>query len=604
MKKISTTTTLFLLFNFVSALGAQNEVPEWAKGAVWYQIFPERFRNADPDNDPLADRMVFIGQDNVADWQVHPWASNWYKLQPWEVARSSNFYDVVFDRRYGGDLLGVIEKLSYLKELGVDVLYFNPVFEAPSLHKYDATTYHHIDNNFGYDRDGDWVAIQSEKKDPAEWTFTQADKAFLELIEKAHEEGIQIVIDGVFNHCGSTFWAFEDVVENQQDSPYKDWFDIIRWDDPATPDTNEFDYKAWWGFKHHPEFREDENGLVEPVKQYIFDITRRWMDPNGDGDPADGIDGWRLDVAMDVHPKFWEDWYALVKSINPDAIAVGEIWDEAPDWITNRRMDSVMNYPLAYIMTDFFIDKKTRISVTKFDRRLEELRKTYSQETNHILMNLIDSHDTDRIGSMIKNPDRDYNQKASLRDNPKYDPRKPNKQDIKIQKLIAIFQMMYVGAPTIYYGDEAGMWGGKDPDCRKPMLWQEFVYENETYKTVRSDLDDVDENVFNPGLFNHYKKLIEIRHQNEALRKGNFFTRLIDNKKVLYAFSRKYKQNEVIVILNNSPDKHLIEFATLWRNGTAVKDVLNEKSYQVKHGIIKLALDEKWGALLVKDEQE
>ncbi|RMF60411.1 MAG: alpha-amylase, partial [Calditrichaeota bacterium] len=308
----------------------------WAQGAVWYQIFPERFRNGWTGNDPIKERVV---GDRAWEWHVHPWTADWYKMQDWEKARSDRFYDVVFYRRFGGDLVGVVQKLDYLKELGIDAIYFNPIFEAPSLHKYDATTYHHVDNNFGYNREGDWQAIQAEKDDPSTWSFTSADSVFLDLIVQAHKRNIKIVIDGVFNHCGDTFWAFRDVVEKQQKSRYRSWFDVTRWDDPATPDTNEFDYKSWWGFKAHPEFREDENGLVEPVKRYIFNITKRWMDPNGDGDPSDGIDGWRLDVIQDVAPAFWEEWYRLVKSINPDAITIGEIWDKAPDWIQHKRID-------------------------------------------------------------------------------------------------------------------------------------------------------------------------------------------------------------------------------------------------------------------------
>lgn len=577
---------------------AQNSTPDWAKGAVWYQIFPERFRNGSPDNDPIKERVM----DSIEfDWQVHPWASDWYKLQSWELERGLDFYSMVFDRRYGGDLLGVAEKLPYLEDLGVDIIYLNPVFESPSLHKYDAATYHHIDNNFGYDRDGDWVTIQSEKEDPETWTWTPADQVFLDLISKAHKMGIRIVIDGVFNHCGDTFWAFQDVIENQDKSTYKDWFEIVSWDDPATPDTNEFDYKSWWGVKSLPVFREDENGLVEPVKNYIFSITRRWMDPNGDGDPSDGVDGWRLDVAQDVNPKFWEEWNALVKSINAEAITIGEIWQEAPEWIVKKRFDAVMNYPFAYAIVDFFIDDKTGISASEFDGRLQKLRRTYPDETNHILMNLIDSHDTDRVASMIVNRDRDYNQQAGLRDNPEYDPRRPNAEQIKIQKLIAIFQMTYVGAPMIYYGDEAGMWGGKDPDCRKPMLWQEFTYEKETYLSVRPDLHDEDENIYNPELYQHYKKLIEIRHANPALRQGIFLTRLIDNDRNIYGYSRKLQNEEVIVVLNNSRNKHILEFATLWGTGTKVKDLLNDGSYQVREGIIKLSLDSRWGAILVKE---
>ncbi len=589
---------LYSILLTFSTLSAQDAPLDWAKGAVWYQIFPERFRNGNLENDPTKEHVFNNGD---YDWQVHPWTSDWYKMQAWEADRSSDIYSVVFDRRYGGDLIGVIEKLPYLKELGVDVIYFNPIFESPSLHKYDAATYHHIDNNFGNDRDGDLKAIHSEKEGPSTWTFTQADQVFLKLISKAHELDIKIVIDGVFNHCSPAFWAFQDVIKNQQNSVYKDWFDVISWDDPDTPDVNEFDYNGWWGYKGMPEFKEDSNGLVEPVKKYFFNITHRWMDPDGDGDPSDGVDGWRLDVAKDVSPKFWEEWGQFVKSINPKAITIGEIWEEAPEWIAQKRFDAVMNYPFAKLIVDFFIDKNTVISVSEFDRGLERLRNLYPRETNHILMNLIGGHDTDRIASMIKNPDRDYNQKASLRDNQEYDPRKPDKAGIKIHKLIAIFQMTYPGAPLIYYGDEAGMWGGKDPDDRKPMIWNDYIYEKETYNTLRHDLVDKDEVVFESELFEHYKKLTKIRHENPAIQKGNFVTKIADNDKGLFAYARKYAQNEIIVVLNNSLKDQKIELTIPLPNHTKLTDVLNNKTFQIKNSSIEIAVENKWAAILVRD---
>jgi glycosidase len=574
------------------------QTPDWAKGAVWYQIFPERFRNGSPDNDPT--RME-IGGDRLADWAVNPWTSDWYKLQPWEAMRNEPFYELIWDRRYGGDLLGVIEKLDYLQELDIDVIYFNPIFEAPSLHKYDATTYHHIDNNFGSDREGDRQATMSEKEDPSTWTLTSADRTFLELIRKAHDMGIRIVIDGVFNHSGPDFWALGDVWEKQQNSKYKDWFDVTSWDDPATDDTNEFDYKGWWGYKAHPEFKEDENGFTPGVKEYFFDITQRWMDPNGDGDPADGIDGWRLDVAEDVNTIFWEEWYQHVKSINPDAYIVGEIWHEALEFISKKRFDALMNYPFAQIVVDFFIDQRTKISVSEFDERLKRLRSIYPKQTNHIMMNLIDSHDTDRLASMIKNPDRDYNQQQGVRHNPKYDPRKPTSSERRVQKLIAIFQLTYLGAPMIYYGDEAGMWGGGDPDERKPMLWDDLDYENETYQSVRPDLTEADENRFDPDLFNHYRTLIKIRKGHPAIQKGDFVTRLTDNERELYAFSRKFEDNEILVVLNNSEEKQSVAAPVSWKNGTKVKELWTGKYFEVEKGKLNLTMKMKWGIILAKE---
>jgi glycosidase len=208
--------------------------PKWACGAVFYQIFPERFRNGDSNNDPSFDKSSPTGR-------AHQWTSNWYALSEDERAYSPNFYDNVFRRRYGGDLQGVIDKLDYLADLGVDAIYFNPLFEAPSLHKYDATLLHHIDVNFGPDPAGDLEIIAKENpEDPSTWQWTSADKLFLKLISEAHRRNIRIIIDGVFNHTGRSFWAFQDILKNQEKSRYRDWYQIISWDDSAKG--TKFDY--------------------------------------------------------------------------------------------------------------------------------------------------------------------------------------------------------------------------------------------------------------------------------------------------------------------------------------------------------------------------
>lgn len=596
MKSIISAVILLVLFTQNTV--AQHSVPEWSKGAVWYQIFPERFRNGDPNNDPIKEHVV---GDKAVSWDVKPWTSDWYKMESWEAQRNMPFYEMIWDRRYGGDLIGVIEKLDYLKDLGIEIIYFNPIFESPSLHKYNATTFHHVDNNFGPDRDGDWQTIFDEQEDPSTWTFTAADRTFLELLERAHEMGIKVVIDGVFNHAGPNFWALNDVRKNQQQSKFKDWFDITEWDDPTTTE-NEFNFKGWWGHVDLPEFKEDEDGFsASAVKKYFFDITRRWMDPNSDGDISDGVDGWRLDVAEDVNPKFWEEWYQHVKSINPNAYVVGEIWHKAPDWITEKRFDTLMNYPFAMIVVEFFIHKERKISASEFDKRLRELREIYPEQTNHAMMNLLDSHDTDRLVSMIKNPDRDYNQQQGVRHNPDYDPRRPNAQDKRIQKLIALFQMTYIGAPMIYYGDEAGMWGGGDPDERKPMVWPDLKYDDETYTSVRPDLTEKDPVRFDHDLYRHYKILIDIRKKNPALQKGDFKTRLVDDERDLYAFSREHGDNEVLVALNNNEKKQGLEIEVEWEDGTKLRELWHGKQLKVKNGKLKFSLMPKWGVIIVRE---
>ncbi|MEK7671087.1 MAG: alpha-amylase family glycosyl hydrolase, partial [Bacteroidota bacterium] len=287
----------------------------WAKEAVWYQIFPERFRNGDKNNDPTVnDIRGSWPHDELKEWHISSWTGDWYTLQPWEEANGKGFYYNAQLRRYGGDLQGVIDKLDYLKKLGINAIYLNPIFESPSLHKYDATMYHHVDNNFGPDPEGDRRIWSSENPaDPKSWKWTSADKRFLKLLSEAHKRNMRVIIDGVFNHVGMTFWAIEDVKKNGEKSTYKDWFTVKSYDNPATPE-NEFSYDGWFGVKELPELREDANGLLPGSREHIQAIVKRWGDPNSDGNPSDGVDGWRLDVADMVAIPFWQDFRKWVRA--------------------------------------------------------------------------------------------------------------------------------------------------------------------------------------------------------------------------------------------------------------------------------------------------
>jgi cyclomaltodextrinase / maltogenic alpha-amylase / neopullulanase len=595
---------LLLLFLF----GCQNNKVDniqketdlnWAKGAVWYQIFPERFHNGESKNDPTVDEVPETDNPN---WKITPWTSDWYEFQSWEKEISSSFYsvDVVFGRRYGGDLIGVIEKLDYLKELGIDAIYFNPVFEAASSHKYDATSYHHIDDNFGPNPRDDKKRLSESKEtgDPSTWIWTKADSTFLYLIKEAHKRNIKIVIDGVFNHSGPDFFAFKDIVENGKNSSYVDWYTIKSWDDPATPE-DEFDYDCWWGYKIHPNFREDENGLVTGPREYIFNITKRWMDPNNDGDPSDGIDGWRLDVANEVAPPFWRDWQALVKSINPAAITVAELWEDASEWISDKRMDNTMNYLFAYAVNDFFIDKKTAVSGQIFVKKLEEILKLYGEETAQILWNLIDSHDTDRLASLILNPDRDYDRQNGLRDNPDYNVSKPLKSVKKRQKQILAFQMTFVGAPVIYYGDEAGMWGADDPDDRKPMLWSDFNYDVEKSHPIAGKTRSADENIFDQELFDYYKKMINLKQNNPTLKFGDIKIQNELTQNDVFAFSRFTDSQQVIVIFNRADNSQKITIPKEVFKYSKYSDPMNSKNYSLENAELKVEIADRWFIILI-----
>ncbi|HSP87146.1 MAG TPA: alpha-amylase family glycosyl hydrolase, partial [Ignavibacteriaceae bacterium] len=388
---------LFLLIILVSFNNnfSQTKTPDWAKGIVWYQIFPERFANGDLTNDPEASN-VFINNKKIPEgWKVTEWTSNWFEASDWEKKLGGKVRDHLYERRYGGDILGIIDRLDYIKELGVGAIYLNPVFEAVSLHKYDGSTFQHIDVNFGSDPEGDRKLIAAEiPDDPKTWVWTQADKLFLKLIEETHSRGMRIVIDGVFNHTGVQFWAFQDIVKNGKNSKYKDWYIVKSFDDITTIE-NEFDYKGWWNAKSLPEFNRTSEDLHPGPKQYTFHATSRWLDPNNDGDPSDGIDGWRLDVARDVPMGFWEDWSKLVRSINPEAIIIGELWDLSPDFVSeDGAFTSLMNYNFAFAVNDFFIADKRKISASGFVDSLKKIDNTYPEENLDLLQNLIDSHDT------------------------------------------------------------------------------------------------------------------------------------------------------------------------------------------------------------------
>jgi len=576
------------------------EVPAWAKEAVWYQIFPERFSNGDTNNDPTPEDLDGAWPYFVPDgWQIHPWGSDWYKLQPWERKTEKDFYWNAGIRRYGGDIQGIINKLDYLKSLGVTALYLNPIFESPSLHKYDATMYHHVDNNFGPDPKADKIIWQSEDPaNPSTWKWTSADQLFLDLINETHKRGMKIIIDGVFNHTGSQFWAFQDVVTNQQKSIFKDWFIINRWDDPSTSE-NEFEYAGWYGFKDLPEIREDENGIVSGPREHIRAIVKRWMDPNGDGDPSDGVDGWRLDVAEMVNHNFWIEFRKWVRKINTEAYTVGEVWWEdwqnykmfnAKPWLNGDQFDAVMNYRSTRALKDFVVNKNEPIGTQAFIDTLNNIMSNYG-ENYYAMMNLLGSHDTERLASMIVNPDLWYDHYGNPSQSKDFLVRKPNDEERLKQMLMVAFQFTLPGAPHIYYGDEAGMWGGDDPDCRKPMVWAELDYETETTHPFGKPRPN-DKIKFEQNLFAFYKKIAAFRNQNKALSFGSLTFFIIDEQKKILAYAREYNGEKVYIIANNNPNPNsiVLDNNVFLKGKDVFCDLLNGKNFAQKKSKFNLEL--------------
>ncbi|NNF59063.1 MAG: DUF3459 domain-containing protein [Rhodothermaceae bacterium] len=538
------------------------EPPDWAADALWYQVFPERFRNGDPRNDPTWASLEFPDVVPESLWARSVWTADWYARQRWEEAIGPDFYEHgVFHRRYGGDLQGVLDTLPYLDSLGVNALYFNPVFYAPSLHKYDAASFHHIDPYFGPDPEGDLAQIARETADPTTWGWTAADSLFLHLLEAAHARGMRVVIDGVFNHTGTRFFAFEDFRASREDSPYWDWYLPLAADDPATPE-DEFDWQGWWDYRGLPVFADNAHGtdLHSGPKAYVFAITRRWMDPDGDGDPSDGIDGWRLDVAEEVPVGFWQDWHALVRSINPEAYTVAEVWGDATDFLDEGGFTATKNYFGFAIPTEaFLIDG--RIGAEQYAQNLTERTAAYPLESARVLMNLIDSHDTDRVASMLVNAgmQANFDREVSPRYSEVYDPRAPNAAERDLQRMIAVLQATLVGAPMLYYGTEAGMWGADDPDDRKPMVWPGLTYTDECLDP-RGQERACDPVAFDGDLFDFYQQALALRRNTPALRYGTFEVLAAADAAETLAFARRHEGEEWIVMLNRSDAVQRIRF--------------------------------------------
>ena len=578
--------------------------PGWSEGMVWYQIFPERFSNGDTNNDPvLTDQKGCWPHELIQPWEVHPWESDWYEMQEYEKANQKDIWYNITRRRYGGDLQGIIDKLDYLEELGVGAIYLNPVFVSPSHHKYDIASYHHIEPTFGPDPVGDRKIMAGEDPtDPATWQWTAADSLMLKLIHEVHARDMKIILDGVFNHAGYNFFAFQDILEKQQKSEFTDWFTIYSWE----TDTSEFDYKGWWGVKDMPEFREVEGGLAEGPEKYIFNITCRWMDPEGNGDLSKGIDGWRLDVADQVNLGFWEKWRGLVKSINPEAYLTGEVTGSIElikNYVGRNAFDAVMNYNFSFISSEYFIHPDS-FSTSEFDSALRQLRDAFPYNISLAMQNLLGSHDTDRPLSRIHNDqlpsylDKDNFFDLTTARNPNYQTAKPDGEAYRIFRLMALFQMTYPGAPMIYYGDEAGMWGAKDPGCRKPMLWPGIDYRKENYLPSGERIAGANPVEADTGLRNYYKKLIEIRNNNIALRKGYFKTLLTDNKNKIYGFLRYHEKDSLLIVLNNSGQKKTVRLEGF--SQAIYVDLLTGKALQTDGKKLIFTMDPKSGSIISK----
>jgi glycosidase len=545
---------LSLLFTLLAPAA---DTPSWFADAVWYQIFPDRFRNGDPANDPTRDSLEGTWPySSPENWQPSPWTSDWYKLQPWEITEGGGFYRNTQLRRYGGDIQGIIDQLDYLKNLGVNALYLNPVFDSASLHKYGASRYHHIDRHFGPDPKGDVQLFNREDAaNPAAWEWSAADKLFLQLIREVHQRDMRIIIDGVFNHVGIPFWALQKARQEGPSSRFANWFIIKQWDNPNTPQ-DEFDYQGWIGIKDLPELNRTETTLHPDVRQHLHAVVQRWMDPNNDGNPEDGIDGWRLDVAAEVPMGFWIEFRQWVKSINPNAFITGEIWWEdfqantfrnARPWL-DQAFDSVMNYRFGDAVYQF-LNQPQPIPPSQYASLLLSIHSDYTYNLSLNQQNLFSSHDTSRIGSAVVNPQYRQDHGAGVEGNRDYAVRAPNAEEKYRWKQMVALQFLSPGAPYIYYGDEVGMWGADDPDCRKPMLWPDLQYDHEQSHPFNQPRPTNPVQI-DQDLLAFYRHWISLRHEMEVLRRGSFNLLLTDDTRRLLAFERALDQHHLIAVFN------------------------------------------------------
>lgn len=450
--------------------------PNWVNETIWYQIFPERFCNGDHSIDPEG-------------------------TLPWRNSGS-----VTNAEFFGGDLQGIINKLDYIRDLGVSGLYLTPINESPSSHKYDTTDYTKIDPHFG------------------------SEETMITLVREAHNRGIRIMLDGVFNHSGQYFAPWLDVVDKGPQSEYWDWFMVREW--PFKREGGCAWAKQYYTFAFFDRMPK-LNTNNPKVREYLIGVCENWV-KNYD------VDGIRLDVANEISHTFCKELRTHLKAIKPDIYILGEIWHDAMPWLRGDEFDAVMNYPLGESIKDFWIDKS--LTNEDFEFTINRCYTGYMQQTNDVLFNLLDSHDTKRLRSDVKNLDEYF------------------------QQLAVLFTMP--GSPCIYYGTEIAMEGGHDPDCRRCMPW-----------------DDIDAGLYDERI-QIIRNLLHLRRNEPLLRSRNFhFPNKINKPRVIEFNKIGWVDNYVEVIINCEEEdieiakegeilfaRHYID-TTLLRNGILIRKI-------------------------------
>ncbi|MFQ3612044.1 MAG: alpha amylase N-terminal ig-like domain-containing protein, partial [Fimbriimonadales bacterium] len=423
------------------------DVPTWVQDAIFYQIMPDRFFNADPTNDPANDQPIdFTGR-------------------------------MEGDRFYGGDLKGIIQKLGYLQDLGITTLYLTPVFASVTHHNYDTDDYEQVDPQLGTNED------------------------LKELARLLRTNQMRLVLDGVFNHVGIYFFAFQDLLKNQENSAYKDWFIVERFPVRVEPNPT---YWAWWNIPYMPKLRHENS----EVRAYLFRVVEQWT-------KTLQLDGWRLDVPNEVPDFFWQEFRPVVRRANPEAVIIGEIWDDAGRWLQGDMFDSVMNYVWRGAVLDWIAHR--RATPSQFDQRMRSLIVRYPRPSLYAMYNMLSSHDVPRFWRECQGDERRV-------------------------RLGFLIMMTGIGAPALYYGDEVGLDGGGTPDNRRPMIWEPTPQQE--------------------ALRNYVRRLIQARQRSAALRRGDWRTLLVDDTRNCYSFARIYEGQAVVVAINNGSEPATLEIAS------------------------------------------
>ena len=463
------------------------QTPEWVRDAVFYQIFPDRFAKSSRVPKP----------SNLEAWDSPPTT---YGFK-------------------GGDLLGVAEHLDYVQDLGINALYFNPVFQSTANHRYHTHDYYTVDPILG------------------------GNEALRVLLDEAHERGMRVILDGVFNHASRGFFQFNHILENGPDSPYLDWFIINGYPlQPYNAPEGHHGYEAWWGLPALPKM----NVETPAVRHFLLDVARRWIEF--------GIDGWRLDVPGEIDDdEFWQAFRRAVKGADPEAYIVGEIWGDARRWLQGDQFDAVMNYLFTRACLGFFGGEGlSRAEVARtgyrqidtlgageFANEMQRVLDLYPRPVTEVQFNLLGSHDTPRFKTLVKGDDAAY-------------------------RLATLFQMTYPGAPSIYYGDEIGMEGQHDPGCRGGFPWDEEQWDGE--------------------LREHVRRCIALRHAHPALRRGDLTWLSAADGAVVYG--RRLGSETLMVCLNNSRTPATLTFPLdgYLTDGTVLEDVWGDTLLTIEQG--------------------